>query len=136
MMKLQNKKFEDEVPQVTNPALRLKFIQIYDRSKTRLEPSQINVETKESFSLEDITKIYEARNFKDKIFLIRSDIDQYMQIKFKLLKRKDEDMVMLQFIDISKSILLDIEKASNQILEMVNACVSHEMRNPLNSIVA
>jgi signal transduction histidine kinase len=24
----------------------------------------------------------------------------------------------------------------NQALEMINACVSHEMRNPLNSIVA
>ena len=43
---------------------------------------------------------------------------------------------MLQFIDISKSILYDNEKLQNQALEMINACVSHEMRNPLNSIVA
>jgi signal transduction histidine kinase len=43
---------------------------------------------------------------------------------------------MLQFVDISKSILYDIEKASNQVLEMINASVSHEMRNPLNSIAA
>lgn len=43
---------------------------------------------------------------------------------------------MLQFIDISKSILYDNQKAQNQGLEMINACVSHEMRNPLNSIVA
>ena len=48
----------------------------------------------------------------------------------------NEEKVMLQFIDISKSILLDLEKNSNQVLEMINACVSHEMRNPLNSIIA
>ena len=43
---------------------------------------------------------------------------------------------MLQFIDISKSILYDMEKAHNGVLSMINACVSHEMRNPLNSIIA
>ena len=43
---------------------------------------------------------------------------------------------MLQIIDISNSILYDQQKASNQVQEMVNAMVSHEMRNPLNSIVA
>ena len=45
-------------------------------------------------------------------------------------------MSMLQFIDISKSILYDMEKAHNAVLAMINACVSHEMRNPLNSIIA
>ena len=45
-------------------------------------------------------------------------------------------MVMLQFIDISMSILLDSERTANHMLEMINACVSHEMRNPLNSIIA
>lgn len=43
---------------------------------------------------------------------------------------------MLQFIDISKSILLDMEKNHTAVLSMINACVSHEMRNPLNSIIA
>jgi signal transduction histidine kinase len=43
---------------------------------------------------------------------------------------------MLQFIDISTSILYDMEKANNSVLSMINACVSHEMRNPLNSIIA
>ena len=43
---------------------------------------------------------------------------------------------MLQFIDISKAILYDMEKGHNAVLTMINACVSHEMRNPLNSIVA
>ena len=43
---------------------------------------------------------------------------------------------MLQLVNTSGSILYKLEKAHNQVLEMINACVSHEMRNPLNSIVA
>jgi len=43
---------------------------------------------------------------------------------------------MMQFVDISKSILYDMEKAQNSVLSMINACVSHEMRNPLNSVIA
>lgn len=43
---------------------------------------------------------------------------------------------MIQLIDISHSILHDQQKAQNQSLEMINASVSHEMRNPLNSIIA
>ena len=43
---------------------------------------------------------------------------------------------MLQIIDISHTILYDQEKAQNAFLELINACVSHELRNPLNSIIA
>jgi signal transduction histidine kinase len=50
--------------------------------------------------------------------------------------RKNKEKVMFQFIDISKTILYDMEKAHNVMLSMINACVSHEMRNPLNSIIA
>jgi signal transduction histidine kinase len=43
---------------------------------------------------------------------------------------------MLQIIDISSSILYDRSKAENKFLSIINASVSHEMRNPLNSILA
>jgi signal transduction histidine kinase len=43
---------------------------------------------------------------------------------------------MLQFIDISSKILYDMEKAHNRFLSLINACISHELRNPLNSIMA
>ena len=39
-------------------------------------------------------------------------------------------------IDFSASILYDQQKEHSEFLELVNACVSHELRNPLNSIVA
>ena len=43
-------------------------------------------------------------------------------------------MTMIQIIDISDSILYDQSKAQNEFLSVINATVSHEMRNPINSI--
>jgi signal transduction histidine kinase len=43
---------------------------------------------------------------------------------------------MMQFIDISSSVFYDKEKAQNRFLSLINACISHELRNPLNSIMA
>ena len=43
---------------------------------------------------------------------------------------------MLQIIDISPQVLLDKQKAHSKFLTIINATVSHELRNPLNSIIA
>ncbi len=45
-------------------------------------------------------------------------------------------MIMLQIIDISSNILYDKSKTQNQFLSIIYATVSHEMRNPMNSIKA
>ena len=42
---------------------------------------------------------------------------------------------MLQFIDVTKDIQLDQQKQESRSLEITNATVSHELRNPLNSII-
>jgi len=39
-------------------------------------------------------------------------------------------------MDVSASVLYDLKLAENKLLAMINACVSHELRNPLNSIIA
>jgi len=36
----------------------------------------------------------------------------------------------------SSNILYQQEKSQNEFLSLINACVSHELRNPLNSIIA
>ena len=43
---------------------------------------------------------------------------------------------MLQIIDVTNSVLFHQSKEQNELLSLINATVSHEMRNPLNSIVA
>ena len=48
----------------------------------------------------------------------------------------EKQMIIIQAIDISTSILYDNAKASEEYYQMSNASVSHEMRNPLNSIMS
>jgi len=43
---------------------------------------------------------------------------------------------MLQAIDVSASVLYDKQMVENKFLELINACISHELRNPLNSLIA
>ena len=45
-------------------------------------------------------------------------------------------MIMLKIIDITDSLNYTETKAQNEFLSIINATVSHEMRNPLNSIQA
>jgi signal transduction histidine kinase len=42
---------------------------------------------------------------------------------------------MICFVDISQKILYDTSKAEGELLSLINSTISHEMRNPLNSII-
>ena len=41
----------------------------------------------------------------------------------------------IQFIDISSKIFYDDMKAQEEFMSVITSTISHEMRNPLNSIV-
>lgn len=43
--------------------------------------------------------------------------------------------IVLQIIDVSDKLLFDDIKAEYQFHSMINAAVSHELRNPLNSMI-
>ena len=43
---------------------------------------------------------------------------------------------MLQLNNVSKDILYDREKSHSDLLMLINATVSHKLRNPLNSLIA
>ena len=42
---------------------------------------------------------------------------------------------MLQIVDISQSLILDQKLIENEMLGILNATVSHELRNPISSII-
>ena len=46
-----------------------------------------------------------------------------------------DDEVMIQLIDLSKKVLYDNLAMERQYQTLINATISHEMRNPLNSIM-
>jgi signal transduction histidine kinase len=62
---------------------------------------------------------------------------KFIQIKKSYIKSHDGkiDRIMLCFIDISQKILYDTSKAEGEFLTLINSTISHEMRNPLNSII-
>ena len=58
--------------------------------------------------------------------------EEFIYLKATKLK----ESIMLQIIDISPQVLLDKQKNHSKFLTIINATVSHELRNPLNSIIA
>jgi len=60
----------------------------------------------------------------------------YVQIKKKEYMMNTVKKTMLSLVDISKSIMYDDVHAQNEFLAITNATVSHELRNPLQSIDA
>jgi hypothetical protein len=58
----------------------------------------------------------------------------YFRIKKKSYIKNTEEKCMIQIVDITKSIMYEEVYAQNQFLSITNATVSHELRNPLQSI--
>ena len=48
----------------------------------------------------------------------------------------NKDSIMISICDISVEIKFEEEKSHTNLLQIINATVSHELRNPLNSIIA
>ena len=46
----------------------------------------------------------------------------------------DDTLEVIKIVDVSMMIKYWVANADKNVLEMANACVSHEMRNPINSI--
>lgn len=59
---------------------------------------------------------------------------KYVQIKKLRYKSNKRYLDLLQIIDISSEIMYDLANAEKKLLALINATVSHEMRNPINSM--
>ena len=86
------------------------------------------------YSLGDVTKL-SPESLEMNVYKKETD-KRFMQFRLQNFEREDCDVLMVQGIDVSYNILYDNAKAQKEILEVSNACVSHEMRNPMNSISA
>ena len=96
----------------------------------------------------DVTKVVDAGQMNLNMIIknlpnMRGIDDEYVpQFKFFQVKRSyikqangKNDKQMICFIDISSKILYDSSKAEGEFLSLINSTISHEMRNPLNSII-
>ena len=71
-----------------------------------------------------------------KIYKIEGNEDEFFQIKITALHEEETETFMIQIINITHSIQFKRTSRENELLSLINATVSHEMRNPLNSICA
>ena len=63
------------------------------------------------------------------------EIHSYYEIKKQIISSGSKNLMMLQFNEVSSRIRCDVLTGNQQMLQTINAIVSHEMRNPINSIL-
>ena len=94
------------------------------------------------FSLEDIYNMpFEEikHNVYEVVYLVESKNGnhlKFVQINRELVKTEFSSHEVLQIIDISQKILYEMAVGEKRLFSLINATVSHEMRNPTNSIQA
>jgi signal transduction histidine kinase len=86
--------------------------------------------TKQSFLDDKVFKI--DINDNNASFFNLAQTYKYVHLK---VKNFFDDEFLIQIIDISDRILYNDAKAEQGFLEMINGAVSHELRNPLNSMI-
>ena len=94
------------------------------------------------FSLEDLfaldsneieNNVYQLINLEDSRALQHMKYVQVRREKIQTMFRKHD---VIQMIDISQKILYEMAVGEKRLFSLINATVSHEMRNPTNSIQA
>lgn len=59
---------------------------------------------------------------------------QFYKVEIQLIKVNDQDFRIIKLTEVSAYIKIWLFSSEKKLLKMINACVSHEMRNPLNSL--
>ena len=64
---------------------------------------------------------------------------KYVHFKINIMNSGDShttDKILFQIIDVSDRILNNEMRADKLVLTLINGAVSHELRNPLNALLA
>lgn len=100
---------------------------------------------KKLFSIRDLQKM--STQDLDQLVIIKTeennvelkDIDpdkaEFYQVKVQKITIHSMPYNIIQIIDITSRIRFQKLIGEKNLLQMINACVSHEMRNPINSIM-
>ena len=115
--------------QFPNPFLTFRIFSLYVNADT-------NLETDSRLRL-SLNQILDQQQLEQQIYLYdQQGKRQYVQFKLTEITLKNKKMSMIQILDISDSIMYQQEKNHTEQLSLLNATISHELRNPLNSIKA
>ena len=64
------------------------------------------------------------------------EINTYITVRITHYNPEDASVIMITMCNVTKCILFDQLKQHNEILSIINATTSHELRNPLNAVIA
>lgn len=91
------------------------------------------------FTLEEVSNIRKEKLHSEVYEVVFEESQRerkFVHIKCTEFRIRDKVKKMIQIIDFSSKILYSQEQAKSEFHAIINACVSHELRNPLNSISA
>ena len=80
---------------------------------------------------------------KDNVYEVINNAESSDELAFKYVQIYKQEVVtnfskheVLQFIDVSQKMLYEMASGEKRLFSLINATVSHEMRNPTNSMQA
>lgn len=114
--------------------------QIYDEENDRqqLENEQF-LQKGSKINLKQLLKMKNKKFLERIIFSFKQQdgLDaRFFKLKFSNFTRHGILRLMTQIIDVTDSVNYEESQELNILLQTINASVSHELRNPLNAIVA
>ena len=86
-------------------------------------------------TMKEIIKKLKCMRNNDEEYLPTFKFFQFKKSYIRDKSGEEEDQIMLSIQDVSQKILADTNKAESELLSLINSTISHEMRNPLNSII-
>jgi signal transduction histidine kinase len=105
----------------------------YDDDDNESSEARKKLEKGEKMSIQNVLDLERVDKM---IFKFDQQDSKYFQVKVSKMQIGGEERTIVQFSDVSDSIRYMEAKTENTVLQMTNATVSHELRNPLNSIKA
>lgn len=102
---------------------------MHENEEKDQESESYTISIREAIKNIDSKCIYKT-NFKH-----ASDEDnrfKFIQIRTKLLKKR---VRVIQIVDISERVIVNAMKKEKILLTLINATVSHELRNPLQALI-
>jgi signal transduction histidine kinase len=91
------------------------------------------------FSLNDLFN-QEQQDFEDNVYEVIDEVQtsktefKYVQVRKEYVETSFSKHEVLQLVDISQKILYEAAVGEKRLFSIINASVSHDMRNPTNSI--
>ena len=119
--------------------LTQKIFSKHDQSSSNSEKTETNSNSTSFYTLEEISNISKEKLHSQVYEVVFEECQRerkFVHIKCTEFLLRDKAKKMIQIIDFSSKILYNQEQAKSEFHAIINACVSHELRNPLNSIAA